>query len=822
MADDDNIKIGPVRDADTGEIQTPASETGSGDGSNELGAENFDDDDISAYDPENDSSGDTDNFESAGPGGGDLTDPEGFEGGKESSTTDKVSTSGSGKKDSFTTEELKEKSKEVKGFDDDLAGLLNSGAVEADRAEKFFEQGRGDPGLRKALTRKQDRDIQQFKDVLRSREPLKDKQKQPKKPEQPRKNNSRNLQTRSEENNDTNILDVEPYSTSNTGLFSSDKQKGVVPGSTDQAEFVPTSEVGPEFFTVSNEFASGTDIPGDSFLKENLPQGKFTLQTRDFKAGEKALATEKTFDDIIGENRAEVARTGTALGLTFAEGVANLPAALQSFARNPKKTAQASVRSLDRTVQPTNSKINTASEIEAQAEKNLLIGGALATAAAPVVAGSQTASLTGITDDAGIVQAGKRATGLDDLKRTGRSAKRLGGKAKQKVIPDSDNRPEDVRIAEEFAGTLQGGDTSAVTDPSDLTGSESSFDTAEPRSFYGEDFQPETPSTKQILSGDTPRATGRKVEVLNPNKAEGIDPVTLTPEGGTEDVTPSLSRREALKTKLGRFGETSRQSAQFKVQDLNDQGGTFSFQDSDSGLFKQRKGSAKVIQKKKPGDIDTGDTTDTSKLIDNQDRRTDVADNQVRFDKDSSVDDLVRRRSRGTRSLDGRSSGLGVAGKASAGSAVSIDTGNKAVDKPVQDESLGDKNPLKDDSKDDVTDKAVEESVITPDNDGKGDVPSTEDNFFKEKRDESRVFRDVDRDTTPEDSFNLQGGDEDEDNKLGSGLFTEKEKDYQASVGAEILGVRAEKKPGRLKAQDPTDLRPIVDEGSEDKGEGVF
>jgi len=59
MTDDDNITIGPVRDAETGEIETPASETGSGDGQG-LGEENFDGDDVSSFDPENDTDEDPD------------------------------------------------------------------------------------------------------------------------------------------------------------------------------------------------------------------------------------------------------------------------------------------------------------------------------------------------------------------------------------------------------------------------------------------------------------------------------------------------------------------------------------------------------------------------------------------------------------------------------------------------------------------------------------------------------------------------------------------------------------------------------------------
>lgn len=66
MADDDpDIVIGPTRDADTGEIveEAPNPEN------NDLGAENFDDDNISSYDPENDSSSDTDDFSDVDTGG---------------------------------------------------------------------------------------------------------------------------------------------------------------------------------------------------------------------------------------------------------------------------------------------------------------------------------------------------------------------------------------------------------------------------------------------------------------------------------------------------------------------------------------------------------------------------------------------------------------------------------------------------------------------------------------------------------------------------------------------------------------------------------
>jgi hypothetical protein len=54
-----------------------------------------------------------------------------------------------------------------------------------------------------------------------------------------------------------------------------------------------------------------------------------------------------------------------------------------------------------------------------------------------------------------------------------------------------------------------------------------------------------------------------------------------------------------------------------------------------------------------------------------------------------------------------------------------------------------------------------------------------------------------------------------EDNGEDNGeslLFSEKDTEFQSSVGAEILGVKADEKPGRLEVQDPTSLRPIIDE----------
>jgi len=62
---------------------------------------------------------------------------------------------------------------------------------------------------------------------------------------------------------------------------------------------------------------------------------------------------------------------------------------------------------------------------------------------------------------------------------------------------------------------------------------------------------------------------------------------------------------------------------------------------------------------------------------------------------------------------------------------------------------------------------------------------------------------------TPED----EGSEDDDDN--GFNLFTQETKDtqFQASVGAEILGITAEEKPGRSQAADPTNLRPILEDG---------
>jgi len=55
--------------------------------------------------------------------------------------------------------------------------------------------------------------------------------------------------------------------------------------------------------------------------------------------------------------------------------------------------------------------------------------------------------------------------------------------------------------------------------------------------------------------------------------------------------------------------------------------------------------------------------------------------------------------------------------------------------------------------------------------------------------------------------------DEQEDDDNGFNLFTQETKDtqFQASVGAEILGITAEDKPGRSQASDPTNLRPILE-----------
>ena len=113
---DDNIKVGPVRDADTGEIKEPASETGDGDGSNELGAENFDDDDIQSYDPENDTAEDEDDFNEGE--ADDLTDPEGFEDDQEQSIQDEVKEKARDAKDKA--------SEKVKNAKDRASNKINS------------------------------------------------------------------------------------------------------------------------------------------------------------------------------------------------------------------------------------------------------------------------------------------------------------------------------------------------------------------------------------------------------------------------------------------------------------------------------------------------------------------------------------------------------------------------------------------------------------------------------------------------------------------------------------------------------------------------
>lgn len=78
---------------------------------------------------------------------------------------------------------------------------------------------------------------------------------------------------------------------------------------------------------------------------------------------------------------------------------------------------------------------------------------------------------------------------------------------------------------------------------------------------------------------------------------------------------------------------------------------------------------------------------------------------------------------------------------------------------------------------------------------------------------EPEVLPDPSSTTTGTSSINTDlTDDEDDDDNVGSGFFGDsKDTVYSASVGSELVGFTADEKPGRLSAQDPTNLRPIID-----------
>jgi len=136
--------------------------------------------------------------------------------------------------------------------------------------------------------------------------------------------------------------------------------------------------------------------------------------------------------------------------------------------------------------------------------------------------------------------------------------------------------------------------------------------------------------TDIVLGGDRlPDDTAVQAEVLNPDNIEAVDPLTFTPVGGTETVQPSISRTEALREEFG--VEENRQEAMFQELERQERREQPDLSErAKDVLTNTRKGELKLVQEQKPSDVDTGNTVDTERLVDGNDRRQDVADKPSR------------------------------------------------------------------------------------------------------------------------------------------------------------------------------------------------
>lgn len=562
-----------------------------------------------------------------------------------------------------------------------------------------------------------------------------------------------------------------------------------------------------ETFLANREYASGTDVAGTSYLTQNLPvQDRFA----DYDAGQVGLDTQESVSnfldkDYISENTRDNLAYATGLTSTLAtqtaEGIVNFPETAKFAVNNPEEFGESVEKGLSRSAAGSTGKAQTASEFEAEAGQ---IGFALSALSVPATGGAtggasfvddvpQAVRVSSVTDDAGATTAAARATGIPDAARATRKA----SSNIQDRIVRTQKAPDET---ENFAGQLIGNeDSDAFTDPSELgTSGSTSTSRSEARSFYGESFEPETASLSQIIKGDTPRSTGDDVIVLNPENIEAVDSLTLQPRGGTEDVTPQLSRREALSQNIQRRFESSRQDAQFEVQGLTE---------DSNGILKTRKGSSGQILKRPETEVETGvDTPDTTRRrISRDDRRQDVAEEQISFNRDSDLDRPENP------SLRENSPDVDEFGSIARPVSISEqETGQESFFGQTQDQQLG-----QDQLREQETGQEFEQLQETfpqqqQDTENTTDFPQGE--IFKELPEQEETFEQL-RNTNEalsQRSDNIENRKErDEENQgVFEDLFsTEQSQEVTSSVGAELLEITGAK-PTSQEAQNPFNLRP--------------
>jgi len=575
--------------------------------------------------------------------------------------------------------------------------------------------------------------------------------------------------------------------------------------------------------TTRNRSEFDVEQPQAQFTPNN-PLGNQTglFTPVDFNVGQDASQTENRVERATGnEQFAESVATAQAGGTAFVQGFANIPSGVENVLTNPRGSAEAFVTSTSRTVDRLGEKdfrLETPRDFRKQAREDSLLLSALTAPLFGAGLASQfgrtvgnvnvpNTQVSGVTDSAGVLTSLKRGSGVDDATRAGRKTIDI---VDEKVTPSDLQQDPAFQVPEGFG---------SKPDPETSTSTQTSAN--QPDTFFGEDFEPPTTSFKDIAKGNTPRKVGERRQVLDPEQIEGVDPLTLTPEGGTRDVTPTQSRTEAVKTRLERRKRSDRQTAQFEQQDLLPEETTLN-----DILGNTRKGqlgaggggSLKVVQKEKPSDVDTGDTVDTDKLVSQDDRRSEFLDTGTSRRKDRIEDDFLDRRPRDRNSDKPRKdsdSSLGNLGRNSLFSNSLGDTRQSQDFNTLPDQSDRQKQPQK---------PETDQPRIFEDSDPQGGRPHTQtpEEFVDPNK---KIISDSDVSTPRTSDSDLVDNEDEDDNDNGFNLFTQETKDtqFQASVGAEILGIRAEEKPGRAQASDPTNLRPIVsDEVSSKDEKSIF
>src|SRR6056297_1924124 len=262
------------------------------------------------------------------------------------------------------------------------------------------------------------------------------------------------------------------------------------PDANSQAQF--TSEPPVILENVGGEQAGGTNIPGETFLVSDIPtEEEQVSDTADFNAGETGLAVSENLEEITGnEQFAESAGSSATAGVLAAEGLANIPRFTEQIINNPGQTASATRQSLSNTVRSIGNRrsLETAESFERQAEQDTLLLGALAT---PVAGAASGGTVTGLTDSAGVTTAARRASGID-------TAKDIATNVRQRTA-------DRFSLSETRTDPAFQAPTDTGTKPNELTSNTDPSTEDVPRNFFGEEFQPETASATQIITGGTPR-----------------------------------------------------------------------------------------------------------------------------------------------------------------------------------------------------------------------------------------------------------------------------------------------------------------------------